>query len=121
MYVRVGKKVYSEYEIENLSVEEISKIQQHVREQQLFTSNKIDEAKLLMGEDNPISDIDYFSYKKKLRILNSVATYLAGIKKKRNAVVNKTENERLIQILRSVVTEEQFQEACAMVHGRSPE
>ena len=118
MYVRVGKKVYSEAEIESMSVHQISELQQYIREQQLFTSNKVDAAKILMAEDNPIEDTEYFAYKKKLRILNSVAMYLAGIKKKKNMEMNKTEKEHLIQILRSMVTEEQFQEACAMIHNK---
>ena len=118
MYVRVGKKVYSEYEIENMSVEEISKIQQHVREQQLFTSNKIDEAKVLMFEDNPIEDTEYFAYKKKLRILNSVAMYLAGIKKKKNIEQNNRKDKELISILREWVGEDKFHEACVIVHSK---
>lgn len=118
MYVRVGKKVYSEAEIESMSVSQISKLQQYIREQQLFTSNKVDAAKILMAEDSPIEDAEYFAYKKKLRILNNVAMYLAGIKKKKNIERHEREGKELITILRGWVGENRFQEACSMIHNK---
>ena len=118
MYVHVGKKVYSEAEIECMSVAQITELQQYIREQQLFTSNKVDVAKVLMIEDNPVKDVEYFAYKKKLRILNSVAMYLAGIKKEKNIEQNKSEDKELISILREWVGEDKFQEACTMVRNK---
>ena len=118
MYVRVGKTVYQESDIEAMSADQIMNVQQYIRDQQLFTSNKIDAAKVSMAEDAPIEDREYFALKKKLRILNNVALYLAGIRKKRNIEQSKGEDKLLIAILREWVGEDRFLEACAIVNNK---